>query len=147
MKPEKDINPSAAIPPFTQLKRGETTENKIDETEILVDKDETGHDTVKTTVERFQMTDTNLDTLEDLPGDFMRGEVDVKSQMDMAASAMDSSLRGLQDPGSEDSPKGELGASFRDTPGGIEEVAAKTDEFLATHHKGKRKGKRPLKGF
>lgn len=147
MNPEKDIDPSAATPPFTQLKLGETTENKVDENEILVDKDETGHDTIKTTVERFNLTDTDLDTLEDLPADFMRGEVDVKSQMDMAASAMDSSLRGLQDPGSEDSPKGELGASFRDTPGGIDEVAAKTDEFIASHNKGKRKAKRPLKGF
>ncbi|MDG0818116.1 hypothetical protein [Bdellovibrio svalbardensis] len=151
--PEGEREFSPAVPPFTQKKMGEASENRVDENEILIDKDQTGHTTIKDTVKRFNMTDTSLDTLEDLPPDFMRGEVDVKEQMDMAASAMDSSLRGLQSQSEEDSPRGELGASFRDTPGGIEEVAAKTDEFLASHnlHQGrlskKRKARKRLKGF
>lgn len=127
---------------------GEASENKVDENEILVDKDQTGHTTIKDTVKRFNMTDTALEPLEDLPADFMRGEVDVKDQMDMAASAMDSSLRGLQSQSEEDSPRGELGASFRDTPGGLEEVSAKTDEYLASHNLSKkRKARKRLKGF
>ncbi|HWU43292.1 MAG TPA: hypothetical protein VN132_07640 [Bdellovibrio sp.] len=145
--PNKAPESNSSVPGFSQIKMGETRENRFDENEILVDKDQTGHTTLRSTVERFNMTDTALEPLEDLPGDFMRGEIDVKKQMDLAASAMDSSLRGLQHQGYENSPRGEMGASFRDTPGGIEEVAAKTDEFIATHAKSKRRSRRALKGF
>lgn len=142
--PENDrIN--SIVPPFTQPTKGDAIENKMDENSILVDKDQTEPANIKSTVERFNLTDTAFEPLEDLPGDFMRGEVDVKDQMDLAASAMDSSLRGLQNQSDEDSPRGELGASFRDTPGGIEEVEQKTDEYLATH--GLKKKRRRLKGF
>ncbi len=144
---EKDREFSSAVPAFTQKKMGEASENRVDENEILVDQDQTGQTTLKETVKRFNMTDTALEPLEDLPSDFMRGEVDVKTQMDMAASAMDSSLRGLQNQSEEDSPRGELGASFRDTPGGLEEVAAKTDEYIASHNLKKRKARKKLKGF
>jgi hypothetical protein len=83
---------------------------------------------------------TTLEALEEEPGDFMRGEVDVKEQMDRAANAIDSSIRGLSNQADEDSPRTEIGAAFRDTPGGLEEVEERTDEELAhkkkSHHKG-----------
>lgn len=146
--PENNHERSSSVPAFTQSKPGETRENRIDENSILSDKDNTGPTTIKDTVKRFNMTDTALEPLEDLPADFMRGEVDVKEQMDLAASAMDSSLRGLQSQADEDSPRGELGASFRDTPGGVDEVSAKTDQYLASHKLGKkRKSRKVLKGF
>lgn len=120
-------------PGFTNLHQGEATENHVDESGILIDKDQTTKVDVKNLKKQMKQTDRALDTLEDLPADFMRGEIDVVEQMDLASSALDSSLRGLQDHSSEDSPRGELGASFRDTPGGLDEVAAKTDEYLASH--------------
>jgi hypothetical protein len=149
--PQRDLTPG-----FTQVHRGQVPENKKDERDILKDKDETGTADVPSTLRNFENTDTELDTLEDLPGDFMRGEIDVKKQMDLAASAMDSSLRGLQNQAEENSPRGELGATFRDTPGGIEEVSAKTDEYLASHGllkgnakniQNKKKLRRTTKGF
>ncbi|MNL62684.1 hypothetical protein D3C87_1867280 [compost metagenome] len=83
-----------------------------------------------------------MDSLENEPDDFMRGDIDVKEQMDRAAEAMDSSIRGYQNQGTEDSPMTELGASFKYTPGGIEEVAEKTDEYLASHNLSPKKRRR-----
>ncbi|MBO9668622.1 MAG: hypothetical protein J7501_17625 [Bdellovibrio sp.] len=120
-------------PTFANLRFGEATENHVDESGILVDKDQTAKVELKNAKRAMKNTDRAFEALEDLPADFIRGELDVVEQMDLAASALDSSLRGLPDPGSEDSPRGEMGASFRDTPGGIEEVEAKTDEYLASH--------------
>lgn len=120
-------------PGFTNLHRGEVTENHFDEHGILADKDQTSNVDVKNLKKQMKQTDRALDTLEDLPADFMRGEIDVVEQMDLASQALDASLKGLPDHGSEDSPRGELGASFRDTPGGLDEVGAKTDEYLASH--------------
>ena len=131
-----------ANPSFTGLHQGEATNNHVDENEILVDKDETSKVDVKNLKRAMKNTDRSFDTLEDLPSDFIRGEVDVLDQMNMAADALDSSLRGLPDRGSEDSPRGELGSSFKHTPGGLEEVEAKTDEYLASHGLTK-KTKRP----
>lgn len=148
LNPDKDRQSTSLLSGFTQIKTGESSENKVDEKEILSDKDITGQTPLSSTVKRFKMTDTALEPLEDLPADFMRGEVDVKTQMDLAASAMDSSLRGLQSQSDESSPRGELGASFRDTPGGLEEVAAKTDEYIATHGlRKKKRHRRNLKKF
>jgi hypothetical protein len=72
-----------------------------------------------------------LDSLEEEPDQFLTGEIDVKEQMDRAADAMDASIHGYQNQAYEDSPERELGASFKDTPGGLDEVAMKTDEALA----------------
>lgn len=65
--------------------------------------------------------------LEDEPGEFIRGEVDVKSQIDRTSRVVKANVHGHHD--LDDSPEM--------TPGGIEEVAAKTDEDLA------RKGQSP----
>ncbi len=123
-----NVNPS-----FSGLHQGEATNNHTDEGEILVDKDQTSKVEVKDLKKAMKNTDRSFEPLEDLPADFMRGEIDVLEQMNLAADALDSSLRGLPDGGSEDSPRGELGSSFKNTPGGIEEVEAKTDEYLASH--------------
>jgi hypothetical protein len=132
-----------ANPTFSGLHQGEATNNHVDENEILIDKDETSKVDVKNLKRAMKNTDRAFDTLEDLPSDFIRGEVDVLEQMNIAADALDSSLRGLPDRGSEDSPRGELGSSFKNTPGGLEEVEAKTDEYLASHGHLKKKSKRP----
>jgi hypothetical protein len=70
--------------------------------------------------------------------------LDVKEQMDRAADAMDTSIRGLQNQAYEDSPRTELGAAFRNTPGGLEEVEMKTDQELAIRHQSPHAHKKPL---
>ncbi|KYG62909.1 hypothetical protein AZI87_16720 [Bdellovibrio bacteriovorus] len=127
------------IPEFTQISRGEPSENTRDENEILNDQDLTNKSNLRPDDENLGAKTRSYEPLEDEPGDFMRGEVDVKEQMDRAADALDASLHGYQNQGAEDSPQTELGASFKYTPGGIEEVAAKTDEYLATHQKPRKK--------
>ncbi|WP_413580654.1 hypothetical protein [Bdellovibrio sp. HCB288] len=122
-----------ANPSFSGLHQGEATNNHMDESNILSDKDQTSKVDVKDLKKAMKNTDRSFESLEDLPSDFIRGERDVLDQMNLAADALDSSLRGLPDHGSEDSPRGELGSSFQNTPGGIEEVSAKTDEYLASH--------------
>lgn len=124
-----NANPSFSTP----LHQGEATNNHTDESGILSDKDETSKVDVKNLKRAMKNTDRSFESLEDLPSDFIRGEIDVVDQMNMAAAALDSSLRGIPDRGSEDSPRGEMGSSFKHTPGGLEEVEAKTDEYLASH--------------
>lgn len=126
------------IPEFTQTKMGEASEDSYDEKEILGDQDVTNKSNLRTDDENMGAKSRSYEPMEEEPGDFMRGEIDVKEQMDRAADAMDASIHGYQNQGAEDSPKTELGASFKYTPGGIEEVEAKTDEYLATHRKPKR---------
>ncbi|MGZ3770095.1 MAG: hypothetical protein ACXVCP_13925 [Bdellovibrio sp.] len=126
------------IPEFTQTKEGEPSENFYDEQEILEDQDVTNKSNTRTDDENMGAKSRSYEPLEDEPGDFMRGEIDVKTQMDRAADALDASIHGYQNQGAEDSPKTELGASYKYTLGGIEEVEAKTDEYLATHKKPKR---------
>lgn len=124
-------SPDPQMPGFTQSAGAEIFENKRDESDILADQDQTVPADRLTQDENMGAKSTTLDTLEDEPGDFMRGEVDVKTQMDRAADAVDSSLRGLSNQADEDSPRTELGAAFKDTPGGLEEVEMKTDQDLA----------------
>lgn len=126
------------IPEFTQTRMGEASEDSYDEKEILGDQDVTNKSNLRTDDENMGAKSRSYEPMEEEPGDFMRGEIDVKEQMDRAADAMDASIHGYQNQGAEDSPKTELGASFKYTPGGIEEVEAKTDEYLATHKKPKR---------
>lgn len=133
------------IPEFTQTKRGEPSEDSYDEKEILGDQDVTNK-TSSADDENMGAITRSYEPLEDEPGDFMRGEIDVKTQMDRAADALDASIHGYQNQGAEDSPKTELGASFKWTPGGIEEVEAKTDEYLATHRKPKRASRQEKTG-
>lgn len=129
------------IPNFTQNTKGEASENSMDERDILGDQDSTLKASLESDDENMGVHTRSYDRIEDEPDEFMRGDIDVKEQMDRTADAMDSSLRGLQSQGFEDSPRTELGASFKYTPGGIEEVEAKTDEYLASHAKPKAKKK------
>ena len=126
---------ASSIPSFAEATRGEPSENPRDESKILSDQDQTMKADLTSVTTRKSSTNTELESLEDLPGDFMRGDIDVKEQMDRAASALDTSLRGFQNQADEDSPRGELGASFKNTPGGLEEVEEKTDQYLATHRR------------
>lgn len=128
---------------FTQSAGAEILENKKDESDILADQDQTVQADRLTKDENMGAKSTTLESLEDEPSAFMRGEVDVKEQMDRAADALESSIMGLTNQGDEDSPRTEIGAAFQDTPGGLEEVEMKTDQDLAlakrkktkaTHH-------------
>jgi hypothetical protein len=122
------------IPSFAKDVPGGAAENKEDESEILTDQDLT---------EKLEAADDEnmgahsmeLDSLEDEPDLFLEGEIDVKEQMDRAADAMEASIYGYQNQGAEDSPRTELGAAFKNTPGGIEEVEMKTDQDLAQHRR------------
>ncbi len=125
-----NIGGTVSVPGFTQGNSGEACENKADEQQILGDQDQTTPDDSLTRDENMGAPSNTLEAMEDEPGDFMRGEVDVKEQMDRAADALDSAIRGLQTQGDEDSPRTELGSAFRNTPGGVDEVAFRTDEDL-----------------
>ncbi len=127
-------------PGFTQGGGGDIFENKQDEADILADQDQTIAKDPLTQDENMGAKSTTLESLEDEPADFMRGEVDVRQQMDRAADALESSILGYTNQGDEDSPRSELGASFKDTPGGLEEVEIKTDEDLARLKAQKRHG-------
>lgn len=129
------------VPDFTQSSPGEASENTRDENIILGDQDVTMRSSLESDDENMGAHTRSYDRIEDEPEEFMSGEIDVKEQMDRTADAMDSSLRGLQNQGFEDSPRTELGASFKYTPGGIEEVEQKTDEYLASHAKPKKAAK------
>jgi len=129
MFPNTDINPG-----FTNPVPGEAQETPGEEAQILGDQDATAQFDNLTRDENMGAPSYALEPLEDEPSDFMRGEVDVKEQMDRAADAMDISIHGYESQAYEDSPRGDLGASFRDTPGGLEEVIEKTDQDLATGH-------------
>jgi len=122
----------SVTPSFTQSTPGAPSEDSRDESDIMTDQDSTRMSHLLTDEESVGAGNA-LEAMEDEPGDFMRGELDVKEQMDRAATALDASLRGYQSQADEDSPRTELGASFRETPGGLEEVAQKTDQYLATH--------------
>ncbi len=122
---------------FTQSAGAEIFENKKDESDILADQDQTGLTDRLTQDENMGAKSTTMESLEEEPGAFMRGEVDVKEQMDRAADAIESSIMGLSNQGDEDSPRTEIGAAFQDTPGGLEEVEAKTDQDLALAHRKK----------
>jgi hypothetical protein len=85
------------VPKFTQFTKGEATENQGDEERILADRDETlielEADSIKTE-EKMEERESALNSIENEPEDFMRGEVDVKSQMDRAAREMEANLQG-----------------------------------------------------
>jgi hypothetical protein len=114
-----------------------------DENEILADQDQTLKKDLLVDDENMGAKTKSLDPLEDEPEDFVRGDLDVKEQMDRATDAVDASLYGYQNQSYEDSPRGELNSSFRNTPGGLEEVEMKTDEALARAHHHPHAKKRP----
>lgn len=120
--------PDYTMPGFTRVSGAEASENERDESDIITDQDQSAAGVPD---ENMGARSRTLDSLEEEPDDFIQGDIDVKEQMDRAADAMDTSIRGLQNQGTEDSPRTELGASFKYTPGGIEEVEMKTDQDLA----------------
>ena len=124
------------LPAFTQGVPGGSDENMDDESDILTDQDQTEKVDLLSDDENMGAHSNSLDSLENEPDDFLEGEIDVKTQMDRAAAALDASIHGYQDQGTEDSPRTELGAAFADTPGGLEEVEASTDRELARRHRG-----------
>jgi hypothetical protein len=119
----------------------EIAENREDESEILTDEDETSKKDVSEFDEHTGAKSVSLGSLEDEPENFMMGEVDVRRQMDDAASVVEDAIHGVQETVDADDPNGELASSFRATPGGIEEVIEKTDEALA-HKASKREIKK-----
>lgn len=135
-------DPQSPVPAFTQYTIGGALENRRDEADIMADQDVTRITNQFSDDENMGAMSNSLESLEDEPGDFMRGELDVKEQMDRAATALDASLHGYTSQADEDSPRTELGASFRETPGGLEEVIQKTEQYMATHtsHKPLKKG-------
>ena len=121
---------------MTQWENDNVADNDTDadEQDILTDQDQTEKVDLLADDENMGAHSKSLDALEDEPEDFMEGDVDVKTQMDRAAAALDASINGYQDRGTEDSPRTELGAAFADTPGGLEEVEMRTDQELARRH-------------
>lgn len=109
-----------AVPEFTKTSPGEATESRNDASEILDDQDQTGENDALTRDENMGAKTYSLDTLEDEPGDFARGEIDVKTQMDRAARELNSALNGFESLDDEGEPEG-----------GLEEVIQKTDEALS----------------
>lgn len=104
------------------------TENIRDESQILADQDQTmKHDLAKLD-ENMGAMSNSLEAIENEPEDFMNGEIDVKEQMDRARQAMAYSIHGVQEARSEDDPQSELNASFKNTPGGLDEMIMHTDE-------------------
>lgn len=95
---------------------GQATFNERDRADIIRDKDETldgaGHEAAS--------GPASLD-LENEPAEFVRGEIDVKTQMDRTVRIARAEARGHH----------ELDDSPDFTPGGLEEVVEKTDQDLA----------------
>lgn len=136
-------NNKGGIPSFAGSSKGEADEDPQDESDILSDQDLTTKVDLLSDDENLGAHSKSLDSLEDEPEDFLEGEVDVKEQMDRAAAAMEASIFGYQNQGTEDSPRTELGAAFKNTPGGIEEVEMKTDqEMIQKRHPLKPKSSR-----
>lgn len=107
----------------------ELSENSGDESQIINDQDLTTKSDVESLDENMGAKSESLDTLEDENAEFMKGEVDVKDQMDRATDAMAHAIFGSDDARDDD----ELESTYRDTPGGLEEVIQKTDDDLKKH--------------
>ena len=104
---------------------GQAALSQEDTSEILADQDQTSKHT--DLGENIESPSRLSGSVEDEPIEFMQGEIDVKAQMDRTTRVVDADIMGHHD--LDDSP--DL------TPGGIEEVAAKTDEDLARRHSSK----------
>jgi hypothetical protein len=92
-------------PKFSQVQPGEATENSGDEETIIGDQDQTLNErTLGNLDENMGAKSYSLDTAEDEPSDFMRGEIDVKTQMDRAAREMDAAIRGRRGPDRDPKP-------------------------------------------
>jgi hypothetical protein len=108
------------IPEFTQPTRGEALENSKDAAEIIEDQDQTTPTDNLTADENMGAKTFTLDSLENEPAEFSRGDIDVKTQMDRTARRMNSAIHGFES--LDDEPQAE---------GGLEEVVEKTEQALA----------------
>lgn len=95
---------------------GQASFDERDRSDIIRDKDETLDES-----EREAMSGAPIQDYENEPGEFMRGEIDVKTQIDRTVRITRAEARGHH----------ELDDSPDFTPGGIDEVAEKTDQDLA----------------
>lgn len=118
---EKNLNTS-------RNQTNEVLENRRDEADVLSDQDITTSSRPHEIDENLGAKSRSLGDLEKEPIDFMSGEIDVKEQMDRATEAFEDSILGIQENADGDDPEGELEASYRATPGGLEEVIAKSDK-------------------
>ncbi len=109
------------------------TENMRDETQILSDQDITNPENGSKIDENMGAQSHSLNSLEKESPDFMRGELDVKEQMDRTSEVIWNSIQGIQEIDGENDTQSELISSFQNTPGGIDEVIEKTDQFLSKH--------------
>lgn len=64
------------------------SENHDDESQILTDQDLTNEGDITALDENLGARSNSLDTLEDDPADFLRGDIDVTEQMARASKAM-----------------------------------------------------------
>jgi hypothetical protein len=108
------------------------SESTADETKIIGDQDQTFENRNLKKSTTMGSGPANWD-LEDEPDDFARGEIDVMTQIDRTIRISRANAEGHHD--LDDSPDM--------TPGGIEEVAAKTDQDLAVHGYGRRHPRQP----
>lgn len=102
----------------------EMGEAQEDQAQILADQDQTLKGDVTGLDENMGARSETLDELEDEQSDFMRGEVDVKAQMDRAGRHLLGEHQPVDD------------GDVEDTPGGLEEVIERTDRDLGQHHRG-----------
>lgn len=115
-----------------ELDLDDVVENISDESQILTDQDQTMSADPSRLDENMGAISNSLEPMEDEAPDFMRGEVDVKKQMDLTRRAMEDGLNGVRpDPPPTIGEDGELDAAFRETPGGLEEVIMKTEQERA----------------
>lgn len=112
----------------SRTKTGDSSGDADEAAQILSDQDLTSKADISTLDENMGAKSVSLENIEDESADFMRGEVDVKEQMDRASSAMEDSILGLEL--DEEDPYGELNATYRSTPGGLDDVIKKTDEAI-----------------
>jgi hypothetical protein len=69
------------------------SESHDDESQILGDQDLTNEDDITQLDENLGAKSNSLDELENEPGDFLRGEIDVTEQMERTTRAMDDIAR------------------------------------------------------
>lgn len=111
---------------------GPEQEATSDESKIIGDQDQTFESANLKANSTMGSGPANWD-LEDEPEEFARGEIDVMTQIDRTTRIARANAYGHHD--LDDSPEM--------TPGGIEEVAAKTDQDLALHGYGQRHPHQP----
>lgn len=110
------------------------SENVRDEAQILADQDQTRNHDLSKLDENMGAVGRTLEPIENEPYDFMSGEIDVKEQMDRASRVMKDSIRGTSEARNEDDMQSELNASYKNTPGGLDELIMHSNEGHLRDH-------------